>query len=90
MGLGKDVDFPNIENWDGTRMVVSFAAESNGRQIDCAVSMEALQDHFGGDHLTPLEAFRAHRWEIERIAEYLIVRKRFEPDGSVLVRTQNC
>jgi len=52
--------------------------------------MEALQDHFGGDHITPLEAFRAHRWEIERIAEYLIVRKRFEPDGSVLVRTQNC
>jgi hypothetical protein len=84
------VDFPNIETWDGTRLIVSFPAESSGLRIDCAVSMEALQDHFGGNHLPPLEAFRAHRGQIERIAEYLIVRKRFEPDGSILVRTQNC
>ena len=84
------VNFPNLEAWDGGRMVVSFPAEWDDRRINCAVSIEALQDHFNADNLTPLEAFRAHRWQIERIAEYLITRKRFEPDGSVLVRTQNC
>jgi len=84
------INFPNDEAWDGARMVVSFAAESNGRRINCAVSIEALQDHFEGDHLKPLEAFRAHREQIESIVEQLIVRQRFERDGSILVRTQNC
>jgi len=84
------IAFPSLEAWDDSRMVVSFPAESEGRRISCAVSMEALQDHFDGHNLAPLEAFRSHRWQIERIAEYLIARKRFEPDGSVLVRTQNC
>jgi hypothetical protein len=84
------VTFPNLEAWESSRMVVSFPAESEGRRINCAVSMEALQNHFHGHKLMPLEAFRTHRWQIERIAEYLITRKRFEPDGSVLVRTQNC
>ena len=84
------VNFPQIEAWDGSRMVVLFPAESGGRQINCAVSIEALKDHFARDHLTPLETFRAHRWQLERMAEYLIVRKRFESDGSVLVRSQNC
>jgi hypothetical protein len=84
------ITFPDLEAWDAGRMVVSFPAELEGRRISCAVSMEALQDHFDARNLAPLEAFRSHRWEIERIAEYLIARKRFEPDGSVLVRSQNC
>lgn len=82
--------FPAVEAWDGNRDVVSFPAEINKQRINCAISWEALQDHFGGDNIPPLEAFRSNRSVIEGVAERLINEQRFEQDGSILIRSKDC
>ncbi len=82
--------FPAVEAWDGNRDVISFPADVNNQQIRCAVSWEALQDHFGGNDIPPLDAFRAKRSAIEGVAERLINWQRFEQDGSILIRSQDC
>jgi hypothetical protein len=62
---------------DESRMVVRFVAHADAQQIDCAISDEALDDHFGdsrrGRHV---DAFRQHRPAIERVTQRLIERKR--------------
>jgi hypothetical protein len=82
--------FPAGEAWDGNRDVISFPADMNNLRIRCAVSLEALEDHFGGDNISPLNTFHAKRSVIEGVAERLINQQRFEQDGSILIRSQNC
>lgn len=82
--------FPAVEVWDGIRDVISFPADVNNQRIRCAVSWEALQDHFGGNDISPLDAFCAKRSAIEGVVERLINRQRFEQDGSILIRSQDC
>lgn len=79
-----------IEAWDGNREVVTFPVFLNKQRIRCAISLEAIQDHFGGKDLPPLDVFRAKRSAIEGIAKRLIERQRFEQDGSILIRSQDC
>lgn len=81
--------FPAIEAWDGNRDVVAFPADVDGKRIHCAVSGEALQDNFGGNHTAPLDCFRASRGAIEAKATCLICHGRFEPNGSILIRSQD-
>lgn len=83
------IEFRLIEDWDGSRDVVVFSADVNGRRVELAVSLEALQDNFGGNNIAPLDCFRANRRAIEAIAGRLIRQQRFEPDGSILIRSQD-
>jgi hypothetical protein len=71
------ISFPAVEASDGSRDVVSFPAD-------------ALQDRFGGSNIPPLDTFRANRGAIERNAERIITHQRFEPDGSILIRSRDC
>jgi hypothetical protein len=85
------VAFPASETWDQSRRVASFPADADGKRIQCAISLDALEERFGADpKLEALQAFRNHRGEIERVAERLIRRRRLEPDGSVLIRPADC
>jgi hypothetical protein len=73
------------------RNAAVFPADEDERRFQCAISLEALQERFGApEKLEALQAFRNHRGRIERVAERLIRRRRLEPDGSVLIRTQDC
>jgi len=81
--------FQPVEAWDGNRDVVTFLADVDEKRIHCAVSLEALQDNFGGNHSAPLDCFRANRGAIEAKAERLIHHGRFEADGSILIRSQD-
>ena len=81
------IDFPKVEAWNGNRDIVSFPADSDGKRISCAISWEALQDNYGGANQEPLACFKANRAAIEGKATGLILRKRFEADGSILVRS---
>lgn len=83
------IQFPNIEAWDSNRDVVTFPADDNDQRIRCAISWEALQDNFGGSQAPPIDCFKANRDAIEGKAKELIDRKRFEPDGSVLIRSSD-
>jgi hypothetical protein len=85
------VSFPSLETWEDGRNVVSFPADEDERRIQCAITLEAIQERFGAlNKLDALEGFRNHRGRIERVAERLIRRRRLEDDGSVLIRSKDC
>lgn len=79
------ISFPEIERWDGPRNVVLFTAYVDGKQVDCAISLEVLEDNFGGHIKKAIECFKANRGANEATAEQLIRRGRFEVDGSILI-----
>jgi hypothetical protein len=83
------ITFPGIEAWDGSRDVVSFPADKDGARIGCAISLEALQDNYGGTTGDPLACFRANRPAIESKAGRLIRQGRVESDGSILIRSHD-
>jgi hypothetical protein len=66
--------------------VVSFLVMVDGEQICCAISIEALMDHFGANYSDPMPAFLANRHRIEHIAGELLASGQLESDGTVLIR----
>lgn len=81
------IAFPLVDGWDFDRERVTFPADVDGRRITCGISLEALQDDYGGILHQPVEAFRQNRSAIEKLAERLIRQHRFESDGSILIRS---
>jgi hypothetical protein len=78
----------NADEWHDPhrRQVVWFSAIIDEKCIDCGVSIEALADHFGAFYDDPLPAFRIHRARIQEAATKLIIERRFEDDGTVIIR----
>lgn len=87
------IEFPEkTERYDFERDVVLFPARTADGEIRCAISGEALKDHFGARGASPrlrLTAFRAHREDIEAAASRKFAAKHREKDGSVLVRSND-
>jgi len=57
--------------YDFTRDIVTFTGDALGEPVKCAISREALADHFGADGLAPkgrIEKFLENRSAIERLA----------------------
>ena len=79
----------NADEWydHHRRKVVWFSAIIDDKCIDCGISIEALADHFGAFYDDPLPAFRTHRARIWEIATNLIDQRRFEADGTLLIRS---
>ncbi|NJO38423.1 MAG: DUF1488 family protein [Rhizobiales bacterium] len=77
------------ERWAGTRDVVRFQAMDGSRRIDCAVSLEALEDHFRWEVDDPLAVLRANRAAIEHRIRLKYLNGRLEPDGSLLLRSED-
>jgi len=69
------------------REVVVFWGQDGETRVQCAISREALDDHFKGDNKDKLEVFRANRQAIEEEARKKYLAGATEPDGSVLIRT---
>lgn len=69
--------------------VVSFLAIIGGKQLECAISYQALRDHFGADYNDPMPSFIAHRQRIEQLAAQYIRLSRFERDGTILLRSHD-
>lgn len=84
-----DLTFPDKEaRYNFDRAVVVFWAEDGRRRVRCAVSREALDDHFGGDKTrNKEEVFQEHRQRIEQEARRKYLAGDTEPDGSILIRT---
>jgi Fic family protein len=84
----KELVFPAPEErYDSGRDVVVFWGLDRDQRIPCAISREALDDHFRGDKRKKLEVFRENRPTIEEIARRKYLSGRVEPDGTVLIRT---
>lgn len=83
-----DIEFAADEWYDHhRRKVVWFSAIVDDKCIDCGISIEALRDHFGAYYDDPLPAFRTHRARIQDAATKLIMQRRFEDDGKILIRS---
>jgi hypothetical protein len=85
-----DIEFPDDETWDDELDLVRFTAQAGGEDIPCAISWEALLDHYGADTVKPLDAYRAHRGTIQEIARRLIRRSDRHPDRVVVIRSRDC
>ena len=55
--------------FDGAQMVVRFVALVNGVALSCAITAEALEDHFGARSTLEAELLRAFADGRERIHE---------------------
>ena len=83
------IEFPeHVERYDVDRDIALFPARTADGDIACAISGEALLDHFearGASRRALIAAFRAHRSEIEDLAERKFSARSLEPDGSILI-----
>jgi hypothetical protein len=65
-----------------SNLTVVFAALVDGARVPCAISVEALEDHFGARSISEADlvtAFGAHRHAIEDAAARLIEAERGAP-----------
>jgi hypothetical protein len=88
---GIDLTFGDpAAHYDAAREVVKFAGEALGSSVECAVTREALEDHFGADGLDAkgrVEAFHRHLSEIEGLVRAKYLSERVETPGTVLLKS---
>jgi hypothetical protein len=78
--------------YDSNREVVSFVGEALGHPVRCAVSREALEDHFGAagrDKEGRLASFHSNRSRIERMVKTKYLSWPVEEPESVLLTTMD-
>lgn len=84
----KELIFPvPDERYDKSREAIVFWGQDRAQRVRCAISREALDDHFQGDHKDKLDVFRTNRQRIEEIARNKYLAGHIEPDGTVQIRT---
>lgn len=83
-----DILFPAREAIDPFRDGITFPAVVNGVAVQCTISREALEDHFGADLRLDMESsFKQNRPAIEYIAEKLILADSYDADKVIVIRT---
>lgn len=87
---GRTLIFPGSDGrYDSGRMVFLFSGNDGEKTVPCAISYEALADHFDGDNEEPVKVFRKHRERIEHEARRKYLAGRLESDGSVLIKSED-
>lgn len=78
--------------YDFDRDIVEFSGEAGGERVRCAISHEALSDHFEAEGMRQeegLKAFRANRAAIEKMARAKYLTSPVEDAGSVLLKSED-
>ncbi|KAA0084936.1 DUF1488 domain-containing protein [Paraburkholderia sp. T12-10] len=79
------VTFPDdAPVFDGAQMVVRFVANVDGVPLSCAITAEALEDHFGAGSTLESELLRAYADGRERIRD-VCQRAIEQSDGAAVV-----
>jgi hypothetical protein len=88
---GNDLTFNNpAPRYDFHRDVVAFTGQALGQPVVCAISREALEDHFGADGLDKdgrVEAFLKSRSKIEEVARNKYLKGPIEEPDVILIKT---
>jgi len=85
-----DLKFPAPkESFDFGRDMVLFDGRDVETWVRCAISDEALDDHFHGDGKDKLKAFRANRQPIEQEVRRKYLAGDTELDGSILIQSDD-
>ena len=69
--------------FDGAQMVVRFIASVDGVALSCAITAEALEDHFGAGSTLEAELLRAYAQGRERI--HAVAKRAIEESGGAAV-----
>ena len=77
------------ERYDPIRMVVSFTGKDGKKTIKCAISNEALEDHFKGGENNILKTYQANREKIQHEIRRKYLAEQCEPDGSILLKSED-
>ena len=71
-----NITFPEQSpHYDANRLTLSFPATAGDVQVECTITAEALEDHFGATSLREpdlRDAFLSHRPAIEKAAARMI------------------
>jgi hypothetical protein len=90
---GIDLTFNNPPvRYDFDRDIIAFAGEALGNSVNCAVSREAMADHFdanGLDRDGRVQAFLKNRSTIERLVRAKYLSRPVEETEAVLLRTMD-
>jgi Protein of unknown function (DUF1488)/Fic/DOC family len=82
-----DLTFPDPkESFIFERDIVFFYGQDGEAWVRCAISREALDNHFHGEDKDKLEVFRANRQVIEEEVRRKYIAGDTEVDGSILIR----
>jgi len=88
-----DIEFRDAPpRYDFLHEVILFSGLTFGGEKHCAISREALADWFGASgngQESRIDAFRAHRAEIQAMAREIYLREPPPADGSVLIKTSD-
>jgi hypothetical protein len=88
---GMELSFPNSHaRYDSDREAVIFVGEALGNVVRCAVSREALEDHYeadGRDKAGRLAVFHSNRSKIERLVKAKYLSWPVEEPESVSLKT---
>lgn len=83
------ISFPPLQCWNPITQVATIAAQVSGRRVSCRIGIEDLTQRFATTHAGPMQAITKHRAAIEQAARTLIESNRFEPDGSITIRSRD-
>jgi len=88
---GVDLTFNNPPvRYNSTLDVVSIDGESLGETVACAISREALEDHFGADGMdakSRVELVLKYRTRIEQLLRTKFLSRPVDETGSILLRS---
>ena len=85
-----DLTFPAPqETFVFERDIVFFYGQDGEAWVRCAISREALDDHFQGDGKDKLEVFRTNRQDIEQEVRRKYIAGDTEVDGSILIHSDD-
>jgi transcriptional regulator with XRE-family HTH domain len=82
------LNFPDPEpRYDSINETVRFWGHDGTKRVLCAITNEALDDHYKPERKDKLKTFEANRAAIEQEARRKFLADTSEPDGSVIIRT---
>ena len=76
-------------HYEASLMAVVFVGQDGNKAIRCAISSEALEDHFNGDRKNLLSVFQKNRENIEHKARRKYLAENLELNGSILLKTED-
>lgn len=81
-------DTPNVQ-YDPIRMIVIFWGQDGSKSIRCAISLEALEDHYKNKSKSknPVNIFLENHSNIEHEAVRKYLNNEFESDNYILIKT---
>lgn len=81
-------DTPNAQ-YDPTRMIVIFWGQDGAKSIRCAISAEALKDHYKSKSKDLMKIFIENHFAIEHEAVRKYLNDQFEDQDFIFIKTED-